>query len=248
MAALAILLAVGQYHAYTVLGMATPMAPDSGKRALILSPFEDRWPTARLDELVNGLKLAGYSVNFMKDGEITVEFMKSGLTGYGVIIIKTEGMNSRGPYNMLTGEKVVQGKYEEDMRADRVRITDGLVETGYYGVTSKFIQYYYPEGTLAGALIYLYASESTSVWLSFKAAGANSLIGYGNTISLQWGWGDYLTYHLFSALTSGATVKEAVQFVKESTLHDRRDPGQPNVPQGFESLNYEGDADYKIAA
>lgn len=203
------------------------------RNVLILSPQDKSFPWFRIDELVSSFESKGYRVQVVYNSAVSVDMLKTALRQYKIVLFRTILVEFHHVVWWLTGETVQDGKYTEDIQSGRVAATDW----GYYGIASRFVEKYYPAGSLTGKLVYFFASRSLMLASTFISGGTDVIIGYGSVIPLQWGYGDTLTYHLFNALLNGATVSDAVKLVRgEATGRNQ----EPTVPENFRTIDYVG--------
>jgi len=67
----------------------TPTTPTGHGKALILSSLEQYAPMGYRSQITQDLTYAGYNVTFMKDANITVNFLQTQLNNYEVFIWRT---------------------------------------------------------------------------------------------------------------------------------------------------------------
>ncbi len=215
-----------------------------GGRALIISAQEFSLPSTRFVDVTNDLKTIGYSVDVVTDNNVTVQFLKTALIPYDVVILKMLAYKfGMHPYYLLTGEPVTptgNTQYNEDIIAGNVDKSTQSV----YGVDGQFFTKYYNATGLRGKLIYIMASESfLGISDAFKILGASVFIGFTGPVYLNWGLGDEVTYIFFHDLVSGMNVGLAYTF---TMAHLRRgDTGEP-VASPFDTMMYLGNASYVL--
>lgn len=199
---------VGLLTLSTILVTYQPPTASAAKRAVILSPLSWLYPIGYLGRLTSYLNSAGFTVDLIENQLVTVELFKHHLSDYNVIIWRTEAYEWNHKVFWYLGEfasPTSNDVYKDDIAAGRMDF-HGFAA----GIKWDFIAYYYGSSGLAGRLVYILASRSLDIGFGFLQAGAKDVIGYFGSISLQWGFGDFVTRLLFSYLSQGLTVDAAV--------------------------------------
>ena len=211
-------------------------------RALILSPVEDNHPFSELDDLMSDLTSAGYSVDVMNDSQVTVEFLKSGLRDYSIIVLRTESIEfEREALSFFTGDIVSEetiAEYQEEISDELVAYSSSKV----FRVFPSFIEHFYAPNGLEGKLIYFFSAFSSSFSSSFMKAGVKVFIGYAGDVYLEWGIGDRATTSLFDFLCRGHNVEASVRETKQ-LLNSRWSVSAP-----FNTISYVGDGTLTITS
>ena len=211
-------------------------------RALILSPVEDSHPFSELDDLMSDLTSVGYSVDVMNDSQVTVEFLKSGLRDYSIIVLRTESIEfEREALSFFTGDIVSEetiAEYQEEISDELVAYSSSKV----FRVFPSFIEHFYAPNGLEGKLIYFFSAFSSSFSSSFMKAGVKVFIGYAGDVYLEWGIGDRATTSLFDFLCRGHNVEASVRETKQ-LLNSRWGVSAP-----FNTISYVGDGALTITS
>ena len=138
-------------------------------------------------------KIKSYSNNFvydnknsLEDSEVTIDALKN-ITSFGVLI-----WNGHGGYSeennvvaLMTASKVTKdynSKFASDIKAKRIVKSSGISKN--YGITSKFIDEYFP--ILNESIVYLgacYSCANDSFANSFLRKGASSVYGYNVSVA-----------------------------------------------------------------
>lgn len=230
---------------YSAFGQgADGYAPPLSRRALIVSPQESYLPSLRVIEVMDDLRSIGYAVDFVKDTNVTVQFMKTGLRGYDIIILRMLAYRfAAHPYFLLTGEPVAPSdleKNKDDIIAERVDRSTGSV----YGVSGAFFERYYNSTSFNGKLVYIMAAESyLTLSDSFRGRGADVFVGYTGPVYLNWGIGDTVTLYFFRALTMGMNVNDAFFL----TMSHLRHAGSGSfVAPPFDTMFWVGNGTFRI--
>ncbi|MBL7062025.1 MAG: hypothetical protein ISS54_04745 [Dehalococcoidia bacterium] len=157
-------------------------------RATILLPFHNQGGKHRIhhhvpEQIGDGLDKAGFSVDYYRDQECTVDIFKK-LNQYGVIYIYTHGGTREMPVFFATGETPTIEKTREygmDIQMGFV----GIV-SGNYVIYPKFFQYY---GGFPKSLFYASGCNTlmnTSMANALTGGGVGTYVGW--TGYMQQGW------------------------------------------------------------
>lgn len=148
-------------------------------RALVLEPFAtelDLGPTAGTVE-ADDLQAAGYRVDRLVDGAVTMGTMAT-LASYNVVYILTHsGVNQWGEGVVATGELANTDPTIDPMIKEFSVLVVGVVGTNqlYYGIMSRFIQYHVGEFP-AHSMMFINGCSMLGASLFWKAL-ANKGIG-----------------------------------------------------------------------
>jgi hypothetical protein len=186
---------------------AAPFFSGTSRQAVFLSPLERWMPTWRLESYKSLLEGAGYHVDVLLNGDVSISFLKSGLAKYDLIILRTDSMYREGLNYFCSGD--------EPNRATRVALAGEISLREVYvgvcvGFNMLFMRHYYPASSLQGGFVYVLASNSAELSSVFLKAGAASFVGYNEGQSIQWGQMDAYSLKLIYYLSRGYTVRDAV--------------------------------------
>ena len=193
-------------YSFGVSPQKNPVASDGEKTAVILNPFQ--WQRGDLpcssvkDDLENG----GYDVTYKVNDEVSITFLKYGLTadvvfvrGHGVYadLIKDDD-NASDTVVLASGEEwtdETEKLYKDDIKEKRIKRMwlddDHKNETDYVSYTPSFINYYYKDSHFPeNSLVFMATCESAaddSMANAFinkeNGAGAGTYIGWKNSIN-----------------------------------------------------------------
>lgn len=227
---------MGNVHAMP--SMPSPFFTGTSKQAVFLSPLDNWMPTYRLERYVTLLQQAGYQVDVLLDGNVTISFLKTGLAKYDLIILRTDSYTSEGIDYYCSGEPATpnaRGTYAQEIAAHEISAAGVCV-----GFSTLFVKDNYPPGSLHG-LVYAVSGATEELSSPFIAAGASVFIGYGDDMTgLYWGRMDALATKMFEYLSQGSTVKGAVIELYGYLTYGH---GQTAT---LPSIEWYGDGDYKI--
>lgn len=185
---------------------ASPWFSQPTKQAVFLSPLENWYQTWNLDSYISPLEAAGYRVDVLLNENVSFTFLKTGLSKYDIIILRTDSFAYEGEDFFCLGEPVTfktATTYTSEISSKELQVAACL------GFSPKFIQSNYPAGSLHG-LVYVLASRSSSQLSSvFISACASVFVGYDQDFSLRWGRMDALSQAFFRYLSEGYPVKDA---------------------------------------
>lgn len=184
--------------------------PVARGKAVILSSLNSILPMGYFETYIAAqLTNAGYSVTFLKDKSVTVDFLVNQLNNYNVVIWRTNTYTWNHVLYYYVGETrngVTEQKYASDLSQGSLNSNAGI-----FGVTAGFIANHFKSGSLNNVkLMILISSESSIFGPTMVKAGANSVIFCNGFISLSYGLVDDLTSQLVSYLSSGMTVYNSV--------------------------------------
>ncbi|MCM1245119.1 MAG: VWA domain-containing protein [Roseburia sp.] len=198
------------------------------------SQIKDKVPVRYLDKLDEGAELVADQLEqyeFYRDGsdsdndfedeEVSLESILR-FQNYNLIMWHGHGgyTDTLGSY-MVVGVEVTKAnnkKYMKDLIAGRLI----CMESGYYAITSGFIEKYISDGALKNSIIYLGAccsGESDLLPQSFLDKGAMAVYANSGTINTQYNLS--MIYSVAQGLTrqSGTgtyyTTEEALEYAKE---------------------------------
>ena len=187
-------------------GYAMPLFADTSKRAVFLSPIEEWRSTWNLEEYVSLLESAGYQVDVLMNGNVSISFLKSGLSDYDIIILRTDSFYYEGFSYFCTGEPVTDNASETFAQ----EISNREIHVGAcIGFSAEFIRLNYLENSLRPGLVFVIDGYSAELSSPFISAGASVYVGYYDAYPLGWGRIDALSIKWLSYLAKGNSVKEA---------------------------------------
>jgi hypothetical protein len=186
---------------------AMPSFAEAPKRAVFLSPLEDWYPTWNLNEYVSTIEQAGYQVDVFLGENVSIAFLKTGLSDYDVIIFRTDSFTSEGVNYYCSGEPPTTAARKEYA----VEASNQEIEVGAcVGFSHVFIRNHYPEGSLRKGLVFVIDGYSADLSFAFLKAGAAAYMGYYDARPLRFGCMDALSIKWLKFLGQGYTVKEAM--------------------------------------
>ena len=222
---------VGQASAATQFTQST-------KRAVFLSPLERWMSTWDLNGYVSQLERAGYQVDTLLDGNVSIAFLRTKLVDYDLIILRTDAFveETFGPF-YCSGETInatMAKTFADEISSREIKIGACL------GFSPAFLQHSYPMDSLRDSLVYVIASNSNYLSSAFLTAGASAFIGYDLDFTLSWGRIDALSTKLLMYLAEGFSVKNAIiqLFIYLHTGHGR--------DADWLTPTWSGDGDFKI--
>jgi hypothetical protein len=211
-----------------------PVSAQPTHNAVILSSLEALAPMGIYRTLITGnLQRAGYSVTFLHDSQITIDFLVNQLNSYDLIFWRTNTYT----YNHLKywyvgeqGNSVTVQKYASDIAVGWINLNAGIL-----GVNVDFFSNHFATGSLGNVkLAVLISSTSDSVATLFYNAGAQSVIFCNGAITLSFGTIDDLTGLMMSYLTGGKNVYDSVyNTVSPFTNAQPKDPLDTNYAPPF---------------
>jgi len=226
----------GMNHAFAV-----PVFMGGGGRAAFLSPLERWMPTWGLDDYVSLLESAGYMVDVLVNEDVSVPFMKTALSSYDLIILRTDAFTLEGTAYWCTGEEVTITSFQQlnTTYATEIAAHELELSAACVGFSPTFIHDYYPAGSLHG-LVYGLGSISMELSSAFISAGASVFLGFSNDIPLTWGRMDAFSIKFFSYMSQGDTVIDA-----KANLYSYLNRGH-GVTASWIQLSYTGDGTFAL--
>ena len=148
-----------------------------------------------LNSVATNLANNGYSVTTVNNPDITVEFMKTGLDGKGVVWISAHGMYDGSNTWILTGEPSEDGisslmdRFPAEWRNGEIAMGMVPEKRGgqktimrYFMVSQKFINANYGSGIFPKTLVYLDACQifksTGQMGEAFVSSGAQAIVGW----------------------------------------------------------------------
>ena len=180
------------------------------RRALIMSSVDKTEPFGYYGVYIaDRLKSIGYAVTTLKDEQVTIDLMLSGLNAYDVIIWRTDSYSWAHRNYWYVGEMATQwvlSSYSNDFANYALDNHAGIV-----GVNLSFFQRHYSSLSLSMVkLAIILTSMSSAIATEFNHAGAQSVMFCVNTISLQFGMVDDLAGQVVSYLAMGYKLSDAI--------------------------------------
>lgn len=217
------------------------VASPAGGRALVLEPFETELnlpPNAGQIE-ASDLQSAGYQVDQLYDGQVTVNTMGT-LSNYNVVYMHTHtGVAAGGVGLVATGQTAPCSSYES---ADGSVIVAGVAGSSqcYYGITSAYIRLHEePFAPHSFLFINGCALLGTDFAQALIADGAGAMISWDADSAT---YDDFLSAAaLFNQMDGGASIAAAI-----STLH-ANGSGYSSYQGVKATLGYAGDGSITLA-
>jgi hypothetical protein len=212
-------------HAVPVRIASTPRLPlstardSAATRALVLEPFATQLgfgPTTGDDE-ANALRAAGFSVDVLRDAQVTVPVMQS-IPQYAVTYIETHaGVLPDGDAVVISGETDPgpYAGYYRDHTLAQATVSGDPTKALYNGVTGAFfIQHAAPFA--AGSLFYINGCmvlDAPNFWPALQSRGLQALISWNGEAeaSTDQTAGPYVLQELSHGLTVDSVVADALQ-------------------------------------
>jgi len=187
-----------------------PVTAQSARKAVILSSLEALAPMGVYRTLITGnLQRAGYSVTFLHDSQVTIDFLLNQLNNYDLIFWRTNTYTYNHLKYWYVGEQtnsVTGQKYASDIATGWININAGIL-----GVNVNFFTNHLASGSLGNVkLAVLISSTSDSIALLLHNAGVQSVIFCNAAITLSFGTIDDLTGLMMSYLAGGQDVYDSV--------------------------------------
>jgi len=155
------------------------------------------------------LKQAGFTVTYLTDGAVTIDFLLNNMNNYTVVIWRTNTFNWIHTTFWYVGEKInsaTETKYAADFASGWLND-----KTGIFGISADFFNAHFGPGTLSKVKVLVFESSyGNSLAPQFILAGVTSVIYCNGVISIQYGLLDDLTVQLVNYLTAGQNVYTAV--------------------------------------
>ena len=191
-----------------ILGL-TPVSAQAQGKALIISSLEKYVPMGYATQVESYLISAGYQVTFVKDTDVTINFLTTQLNKYDLIIWRTNVYSWDHTTYWYVGETsktATLQAYAADFAAGLIDNTNGIL-----GVSEGFFRRHFTSGSLSNVkLAILISSSSFSIAMVLLNAGVKSIIDYYGSFSLTFDMIDYVTRLVVKYLASGVTVKDSV--------------------------------------
>jgi len=188
-------------------GFAMPLFSGTSKQAVFLSPLEKWMPTWRLDAYVSPLEHAGYHVDVLFNENVSVAFLRTGLSQYDLIVLRTDSFTREGLDFFCSGEPVTS--QSRTVFANEISLHE-LEVSACIGFSVAFLHHYYTQNSLREGLVYVLGGPSAELSSAFLEGGASAFIGYYEPYSVQWGRMDAYSQKLISYLSQGYDVEDAV--------------------------------------
>jgi len=189
-----------------------PMAPpQTSNRAVIISSLDKFSPMRKADlqSLNDSLTRAGYTVTYLKDGEVTVDLMTTQLNNYQIIIWRTDAYEHNHVVYWYLGQEVNKAStqaYASDFTTDQLDSADGII-----GANVNFFSSHFNPSTLPNVKLMIIVSSMSSIIAPyFVTAGVKAVIDFAGIIDMQFNWIDYLTAGIVRLLGEGYSVADAV--------------------------------------
>jgi len=189
--------------------MFSPVSAVRGN-AVILSSLDSTMPFNYYGLLtVKYLQSMGYSVTTLKNQQVTLDLITSGLNNYNVIIWRTDDYTYAHRMFWYVGQFANQAtlaKYSADVSSNLIDLHAGVL-----GISLGFFQEYLTSQSLRNVkLIILLSSDSNSIAPIMLNAGATAVIYCMGQISLQFGQVDDLAAQVVAYLAQGNSVLNSV--------------------------------------
>lgn len=188
-----------------------PVPSDNTHNAIIISSLDDFSPMRDVDvaSLNSSLMRAGYTVTYLKDGAVTLNFMATQLNNYQIIIWRTQAYEQDHVLYWYIGQrdsKQAEQTYASDIASEWVDSSHGIL-----GVSAAFFSNQFQPNTLSNVkLMIIVSSMSALIAQPLITAGVKAIIDFSGNIDLEFNWVDYLTTLTVSYLADGNTVADAV--------------------------------------
>jgi hypothetical protein len=186
---------------------AMPLFSGASKQALFLSPLEAWMPTWNLEEYVSQLEHAGYHVDVLLNENVSISFLKTGLANYDLIILRTDSFFHEGIHYYCSGEPVT---YQTSTVFANEISSHELQVGACLAFSVVFLEDNYPAGSLRHGLVYAIGSTTDELSDAFLSGGSAVFLGYDATFRLDWGQIDALSIMLFTYMSQGYSVEDAM--------------------------------------
>lgn len=216
--------------------VAAPSSTATSKQAVILSPLESWFETWNMASYVSLLEHAGYHVDVLLNNQVSISFLKTGLSKYDLIILRTDLFNDESLTYFCSGEPVTsetKGTFASEISGKELGLGVCL------GFSILFLQHNYANGTLHG-LVYALGGGTAELSGEFLRAGSSVFIGYDQAFSLQWGRMDAYSQQFLKYLVRGYSVKDAQVELRAYLVTGH------GVTADWPQFRWIGDGDYKI--
>ena len=217
--------------------VAAPASTATAKQAVILSPLESWFQTWNMPNIVSLLQHAGYQVDVLTNEQVSISFLKTGLSKYDLIILRTDFFNMESLTYYCSGEPVTsntKGTYASEIAAKELKIGVCL------GFSTLFLRDNYQNGTLRHGLVFALGGGTSDLSTEFLRDGSSVFIGFDQPFSLQWGRMDAYTEQYFKYLVRGYSVKDAQVELRSYLITGH------GVTADWPQFRWVGDGDYKI--
>jgi hypothetical protein len=216
-------------------GSTRVLAGGSHGSALIMSSLDSAEPFGSYGTMIaDRLQSMGYTVTTLRDSQVTVSLLMSGLNRYNIIIWRTDSYTWAHRIYWYVGERATQSAlttYASDFANYALDYHAGII-----GVNQLFFQEHFFAGSLGNVeLAFLLFNLSNAVASEFVKFGVRSVIYCVNEISLQFGLADDLADQVVAYLAMGNTVNDAVYTTISPYLYGNppEDPLDASYPPPF---------------
>jgi hypothetical protein len=187
-----------------------PVTAQVQHKAVILSSLDDLAPMGIYRTLISSsLARAGYSVSFLHDTQVTIDFLLTQLDNYDLVIWRTNVYNFNHLEYWYVGEHdsaVTEQKYGSDIAEGWINVNAGIL-----GVNQEFFANHFSSRSLGNVKLAVLISSTSGVIAPFLYnAGVRSIIFCNGAITLTFGTIDDLTGLLLSYLARGQDVYDSV--------------------------------------
>jgi hypothetical protein len=216
---------------------ATSLFSGTSRLAAFMSPLEATMPTWHMERYVSMLENAGYKVDVLLNGNVSLAFLETGLAKYDVIILRTDYFTGEGFNYFCAGDPAT--RQTRSTYAGEIAKQEAAVEE-CTGFSMLFIMNHYPAGSLHG-FFYVISGASAELASVLLKAGADAFIGYYEDIyGLAWGRMDALAIQVLKYMSAGASIRDA--FIQ---LYRYLMTGH-GVTATLPPIYWYGDGDYKL--
>ena len=180
------------------------------RTAVILSSLDSTIPFSYYGSLTEKyLQSAGYSVTMLKDQEVTLDLITSGLNKFDIVVWRTDDYTYSHRMFWYVGEHVnpaTSAEYAADFASNLLDVHAGIV-----GVSQEFFLEHWSAQSLKHVkLAILMSSDSNIIAQDMISSGATTVIFCATPVSLQFGMLDDLTSQVVAYLSRGDTVSTSV--------------------------------------
>jgi hypothetical protein len=188
-----------------------PVPSDNTRKAIIISSLDDFSPMRDIDvaNLDSSLMQAGYTVTYLKDGAVTLDFIAGQLNNYQIIYWRTQAYEQDHVLYWYIGQRdsrKVEQTYVSDIASEWLDSSHGIL-----GVSAAFFSNVFKPNTLSNVkLMFIVSSQSALIAQPLIAAGVKAIIDFSANIDLEFNWVDYLTTITVRYLADGMDVGDAV--------------------------------------
>jgi len=193
---------------FSPLSMLVPVRAQ--RTAVILSSLDSVVPFNYYGSLTERyLESAGYRVTMLKDQQVTLDLLTSGLNKFDIVIWRTDVYSFNHREFWYVGERVdseASTEYSADFSSNLLDVHAGII-----GASQDFFLEHWSGQSLKGVkLAILLASDTNVIGQMMINAGVTTVIYCANDVSLEWGQLDDLTAQVVAYLASGDTVDTSV--------------------------------------